>query len=464
MALSSEEIRLRLQELRNLQRLHGAQKIRIALQDERITLLEERNTLLEEQNSVLTTTVQTLTLQVEELRTIVFGKKKERRNDDDTKGPPHVRSADSYHRPLPKEEEVTDTKHHPVDTCTECAHPFTRTRTKEYFEEDIPLQKKTVVKHTVIQGYCDTCKVWRSGASLPSAKVILGPNVKRYVTYLSVVSRQSYAQIQDLLRDTYQFDLSSGEIYKILSQEGEAFRPEYEQLAVSIRGEPSVHLDETSWPLQQRDGYQRYAWTMVGGETTDAVYLLGKSRGGGNADILLGESEAVRVTDDFSAYWNRSPKHQLCCAHILRKLRDLATSRELAGETKEHCATAYTTFAQIYADIETARVSVAPQASYEGLFKRLITFSMLSPSDPKKLAAVRTQVRERTERYLTCLLHPGVASDNNAAERSLRHLVIKRKTSFGSFSEKTAETLAILTSVLLSYRRQGMLGGWLRGV
>ena len=111
---------------------------------------------------------------------------------------------------------------------------------------------------------------------------------------------------------------------------------------------------------------------------------------------------------------------------------------------------AYQTFAAIYADIESARVSPFPDRAYDTLLTRLTTFTTLNPYDPTKLSRIKKQVSERTENYLTCLRYRGVASDNNAAERSLRHLVLKRKISFGSFSEKTADTLATLLSVLMS--------------
>ena len=396
--LSKAEISLRMVELRNLRKLHAAQHVRIDLLEEQAKLLKAENRLLREANAVLTATVDDFKLQLEELRTIVFGRK-----------------------------------------------------------------RKTVIRHTVEKGYCASCRLWSAGTPLPAAKVVLGENVKRYVTYLSVVCRQSYAQIQGLLRETYGLDLSQGELAKILGQEGNRLRPEYERLKAKIRGEPSVHLDETGWNLFIRDE-RRYAWTMTGGGSAESVFLLGKTRGKGNAGNLLGDSRAVVVSDDYGAYRNLDQGHQLCCAHILRKLRDLARSTEITGTVRDRCTLAYQTFAGIYADIETARASLTSAASYDALHEQLSAFATAHPLDPVKLSRIRKQVRERSANYLTCLLHPGVASDNNAAERSLRHLVIKRKTSFGSFSEKTAETLAILLSVLLSYKQRGTLRGYLGGV
>ncbi|PIQ68852.1 MAG: hypothetical protein COV91_01995 [Candidatus Taylorbacteria bacterium CG11_big_fil_rev_8_21_14_0_20_46_11] len=116
------------------------------------------------------------------------------------------------------------------------------------------------------------------------------------------------------------------------------------------------------------------------------------------------------------------------------------------------------------ADIENAKTLPDPKSKYDSLHSQLKSFAVSDPLDPAKLTRIKEQVSARTANYLTCLLHIGVAADNNAAERSLRHLVLKRKISFGSFREKTAETLAILCSVLMSYRQKGMMATYLKGV
>lgn len=467
MALSPHEIEVRMTELRNLRKLHSAQKIRIQKLEAEVRLLKQENKELRAENALLKTELTDLRLQMEELRTIVFGKKRpEKRHDDDTPPPPKIpRTNDSYHRSVPTDTDITEEKHHPIDTCTHCGGTFTERDASVYFEEDIPLpQKKVVTRHTIEKGYCTVCKKWSTITPVPYGRVILGATVKRYVVYLSVVCRLSYTQIQDVLKQTYDFDLSQGEISKILEKEGQTLNPAYEQLKERIRGEPSVHLDETSWSLVIGDGYQRYAWTMTGGTSTDAVFLLGKTRGKGNATELLGASKAVVASDDYGAYRTLSQPHQLCCAHILRKLRDLAVSGTITGRVHTHCMTVYHTFRELYADIETARTSSAPQSAYDMLFARLSAFAQVHPLDVKKLSRIKGQIRERGEHYLTCLQYPHVASDNNLAERSLRHLVLKRKVSFGSYSEKTADTLAVLLSVLMSYKRRGMLRDYLMGV
>jgi hypothetical protein len=455
-------------ELRNLRKLHAGARARVVILEKENKLLKERVSVLEsalvEQQKINAD----LRLQLEELRTIVFGKrrKKEEKHDiDDNPSPEPVvncRTPESYKREIPKE--VTETKEHPIDACTKCGGSISEKEIVTYFVEDIPLpQKKSVIKHVVEKGYCETCDCWMTKEPLPPATVTFGPNINRYVTYLSVICRQSYGQIQGILDCTYSFEISQGQIAKILGREGESMRPEYERLKAKIRGEPSIHLDETGWNLVMGDGYKRYAWTMTG-KSGDSVFVLGKTRGKGNATDLIGDSKAVVVSDDYVAYRNIDNPHQLCLAHILRKLRDLATSSEVNENTHDHCVSAYKVFKQIYADIEDAKISADPKSKYDLLHDRLKSFAVTQSSDPAKLTRIKEQVRVRTENYLTCLLHADVACDNNAAERSLRHLVLKRKISFGSFREKTAETLAILASVLLSHKQNGTLAAYLKGV
>lgn len=456
MKLTTEEINKRMIELRNLRKLHAAARERILVLETENKTLKARVKELEQRDRENNQRITDLSLQMEELRTMVFGKKKTQKDRDDGTDsgtpPKTVRTKGSYQRPIPKEEEVTHHVHHPLKH----SHHTTRVRIKTYYVEDIPKPQKTVTKHTVAQQYCTTCKKWISDLTVPPGTVVLGERVKRYIAYLHTIGRLSYRQIRESLSITYDLSVSDGEITNILKQQAIQERPTYEQLKVSIRNEPSVHLDESPWHLQRGDGYRRYGWGVVGGDSGDAVFTLGKTRGKGNATDLLGDTNAVVVSDDYGAYRSIDQPHQLCCAHIHRKLRDLKESTVLSGTLQSHCMKAYRTFAAIYSDI-------AKNKDYHDLCARLRAFVAPHTSDPTKLTRIKTQVARQLTNYLTCLQYPRVAPDNNAAERALRHVVLKRKVSFGSFSEETAERTAILLSVLMTKRNHGELREWVVG-
>jgi hypothetical protein len=95
-----------------------------------------------------------------------------------------------------------------------------------------------------------------------------------------------------------------------------------------------------------------------------------------------------------------------------------------------------------------------PQQYHDSLTKRFETVSTVRAHDPKPAVRLKTTLRKNIARYLTCLSFPTVALTNNAAERALRHVVLKRKNSFGCASDRGAAALGTLLSVLLSLHRR----------
>ncbi|MBZ1356334.1 MAG: IS66 family transposase [Candidatus Nealsonbacteria bacterium] len=450
--LSKTEIKKRLIRLRNIEFLYEKQRLKIRhLRDENRELRQEikrLNVIVADQQK----TIDDMKLQIEELRVMVFGKKKKSKEIDDNDLTPPTekveRTSDSFKRPIPTE--VTEIKNHPLNQCA-CGAKTSKKKTVIFYEEDIPIPaKKIVLKHIVEKAYCTNCKKWSTGIPLPSAKVILGPNVQKYTCYLSTICRLSFSQIQEILQDTYQIHISEGEIAKILNREAVKLRPFYEQLKVKIRGEPVIHLDETSWKIFMGDGYTPYSWVMSGSISKENVFLVGKSRGKGNTEHLIGEDfNGVVVSDDYGVY-RKLNKHQLCWAHLIRKFRDLAKSGELDEKTRLHCKNEYQKLCLIYEDLKQNRKI----EKYAGFSERLTKLSRLRKLDPQKLIRVKTTLVKNIPKYLTCLSDSRIPLTNNQAERSLRHLILKRKISFGSLTKRTADNLAILLSVLMSLRQR----------
>lgn len=453
MILTKEEINNRLMRLKNLENLYAQQKVTILnLREENKNLKAEivrLNIVIEEQQK----TINNMKLQIEELRIMIFGKKKNKdHNDTDNSKPPKEktpRSHDSYKRPIPKDEEITKTIYHPFNQCS-CGSEMTQKKIVIFYEEDIPVPaKKIVIEHKVEKAYCENCKKWHVSIPLPSSKVILGLNIRKYICYLSIICRLSFSQIQKMLIDTYQIHVSEGEIAKILEKEANNLKPLYEQLKIKIRGESVINLDETSWKLFiEKD--TSYLWVMSGAESKESVFLVGESRGKGNVEELTGKDyTGVIVTDDYGAY-RKLEKHQLCFAHLIRKWRDLAASRELEEKQRIHCEEEYQKLCLIYDDLNNNRTI----EKYDYFFNKFIDLSIIQSLDPDKLIRYKTTLSKNISQYLTCLSDSRIPLTNNLAERSLRHLVLKRKISFGSLTKKTADNLAILMSVLLSLKQR----------
>ncbi len=461
--LTQKEKDRRIQEWRNIKVLHKKAVAQNKKLKRKLYNAEAENNSLRELVEQQMEMIETLKLQMEELQQIVFGRKRKKKDDDDEddfrpkkeKKKPKKRNKDSYKRPIPDEEDITSHEYYSLGSnCPDCGAGLQDKETIVFYEEDIPLPNKEtklkqVIKHHAEKGYCPKCKKWHWAMDHPFANVFLGKRVKFYIAYLNILMRLTFSQIQSILWDTYHFKISEGEIAKILHKTADRLRPEFERIKKRLQEGKGVHLDETS------GGNGTYMWVMASMYTEDVLYLAGRTRGKGNADELLRDSEVPRVTDAYAVYKNQNGPHQQCWSHPHTKLKNLAYSKTLTKEKREHCYIAYEKFSKIY---EKLRVYIEEYFDPEKrakqkqeLFREIKKFRKFHKKDPKKLHNIKQQFHDYMEEWLTCMDFEGMPCDNNKAERMIRHFVIKRKISFGNRSEKGYVTYETLASVLMTY-------------
>ena len=328
-------------------------------------------------------------IRVAELEEIIFGKKsKKKDNDQDdenhtadnsgaeggTNNKSNPRNKSSYRRPVPKDGEVTDHEYHRINNCPDCKTKLTKKQIITRFIEDIriplldaldqengskkdnkPIPIKKVIKQTIEKGYCTKCRQWKSAIPPTNQKTRIGPNVRKFAAYAINVQRLTYSQTVDILLDLYNFKIAKGEITNILENISEALKPEFARLKERILQAKSIHVDETSWQTGNEDNYN---WVMASGESEEAIFLIGKNRGGGNAKKLLTNSNGdlyngFVVSDCYPVYKNLvdAEKQQKCWPHITRKSRDLANNANLPEETKPFIKNIYSDLSCLYAQI-----------------------------------------------------------------------------------------------------------------
>lgn len=460
--LTDTEIATRMVELRNLRKLHAAARKREIAKDAQIA---ELKMVVSSQQA----TIDTLLIQVAELQAMVFGKKKKPPTGTSVpvleslvaKAP---RSKDSYHRPIPPATAITSEVAVPLPDFCACGGSFDQSEstTHERYEEDIPLpevtpnyQPKLVTKFSVVRGQCTECNKITSGRDLGGAQVSLGSNVRLLVTHLTTVGGMSYQQVAGILLALYDLSVSDGEIANILRRQHQAWMPAYNQLTADIRAAPVRHYDETPWKIQAADN-AGYAWAMCDADSPKTVFRLATSRGGRHAVALHGDSttnnsEVVHITDDYSVYRNLPGQQQLCWAHLYRCIRDLRYNDNLPEDQLLYVTWWYEQFAGVYQDLrqylEAPYDEVVRMNQANELWRRLTALLSPEPNEPKKLMKLKAQLkRAGQDKLFTCLLKD-TPCDNNRAERDLRQLVLKRKRSFGSKTERGAQALATVLSL-----------------
>lgn len=465
--LSKKEINQRLIRLRNLERLYPLARKRIDLLEEQVKLLQQKSSLLEKDNAQYRAIIEAFKLRIEELEKMVFGKSKKKDKEQDIPknkrkwfNRKKLRHPSTYRREVPKEKDITNRNNYPIVNCPDCGTLLQDFKWITRFKEDIrQLEQfhqllKQVEKQSIQSGLCPHCQKRVSALPIPSQTVVLGDNIRQFVCYCNVILNLSFEKTKSLIKDLTDIKISDGEISNILEKEGKKLLPQYHKLTANIRAGPASHYDETGWKVQKE--YQgRYGWVMTGTENQDTVFRLGQSRGQGNALKLKGNNqEQVGISDDYGAYKNLFEHHQLCWAHPIRKLRDLANSEQLDENKQKHCQKTYQALAKLHQNLKEQLVEPFElkkrTQTKQNMIRRLSSIAKLNGLDPEKLKNIKLSLFKNKEKYFTCLLHQDVPTTNNKAERALRHLILKRKSSFGSKTQKGAWTMSILCSVLLS--------------
>jgi transposase len=469
--IPESEIRKRFQKLRNYEKnLYPQLK-------ERSNRLRVENKTLKQENAQLkkeNKQIEKLQLQLEELRAMKFGKKRKNPSESPKALPKmkekeeRKRSKESYRRPDPKPEQITDHLRMGIERCPECDSELTNKKEHIHYREDLyEVEKllesaKKIVETIVESGKCPSCGKKKFAMEIPGQKVTIGENIRTMLVYMMIVQGQSYSEAKKSLKHQYGVELSEGEIVNILEGESILVTPYYNCIVESLQDEDGAHYDETSWKTRNQGkdiSEGNYCWIKIGARSQNRLIWFGRSRGKGVAEELRGEkSGSIGVSDDYGSYRNLFDYHQLCWAHPNRKLRDMAESENLSGKTKKVCKKAYRDFAKVYKKAKKTREKlqsgtwdeeerIKQRTKLEKLFEILFE---TTPYDPEKLKAIRASLKKRKDRYFTFFLFPYLPLDNNKAERALRKIVIKRKKSFGCRSQKGANVLSILCSVVFS--------------
>ena len=358
----------------------------------------------------------------------------------------------SFVRPREAPTEVVE---HAVDNCPDCGRRLSGgwvQRSRQVI--DIPFVPYSVTEHRMMGRHCGVCKK-RHVASADLSGVVVGRHrvgvrLMSLIGYLGEVCRMPKRTIQTFLQSMYGLHLAVGEIAELLhalARKGRAF---YEQLRDAVRGSPFINADETGW---RENGMNGYMWSFS--NPTSRLYIRDQSRGHLVPEAALGERfEGILVSDFYGGYNYHLGEHQRCWVHFMRDLKEL---REKHPRDRKVSAWVKKVFAlyQKARDFRSEDRSRRVRARFR-FQDRLVALGekYIGEDVPQRVLAQRC-VWYANELF-TFVEHLGVPSENNAAERAIRPLVIARKISGGTRSQKGSETKMVLASLFSTWRLRGL--------
>lgn len=351
------------------------------------------------------------------------------------------------------------------DTCPRCGHNLAGGWEHRRIQviEVPPPAPVVVTDHVLIRRQCPACGT-RVLPPIPNevagrvGQSHLGPRLLAQIASMAIVERLPIRQVQQRLQSTWRFALSLGGIIGALEQVARRCAGTYAQLEVDIRGSPVVHADETGW---RQDGIPGYIWTLS--TERSCLFHRDASRAGAVIDDLLTDDfGGILVTDFYAAYDHLPGRKQRCWAHLWRDIAALEMEYPADGELAAWVAGVRAISALATAErpaVEQGTTPAAARAREErarGYEQQLVALcpDTLLPDRPEATLAKR--IRRYLQELFTFVAVPGVPPTNNAAERSLRPLVIARKVSGGTRSAAGSTCRMRLASIAATARLRGL--------
>lgn len=431
--LSDQEIKRRLQQLRNVTSLHAKARQRVESLE---TIVAEQAKLLAAKDQYIAQLQQQL-VDKEAQRQALASYLYKAGQKTKAKLPMGKRpGSPAYHRPAPKPETVTERIIFSLKRCPACRGPVGKAvDSVDKYEEDIDLAPRKIVKHyTISRHWCPECEMFvRAKAPLTSR---IGPNVLGYVLYARYRLRLPINKIRESLADLHDFAISEGEIVAQLAEAEVLFGADHATICELIKTASIVYADETGWRM---DGANWQLWVFV----TDKGlrYVIEQSRGGGVAKSVLGrKKDRVIVSDGYAVYAGLPGDNQQCWVHLLRA-------------AKAACQPLYRDLVDLYQQLGRELTKSASQRDppyFEQALQDLQTKHYHEPLTQK----VQNRIAKHASSLLTCLAYEGVLPENNTAERAIRPQVVMRKIFSGNRSPKGAQTHAVNTSVIATKLKQ----------
>lgn len=331
--------------------------------------------------------------------------------------------------------------------CRYCGSKNLKKRESQFFDQvDIPEINPLVTRIECCKYRCQNCGR-KQVASFPEGydKTSFGPKLISFIGLCSSAYRMSKRTTQGLLSHLLNVDISLGSIPSMERKVSQGLSQGFEALVKKVEDAKIAYVDETSFRQQAQTCY---VWTA----TTEKEVLLRilPTRGLQSLDhIRPREHPGITVTDRYQVYAYK--RHQYCLAHLRRDFKKFA---QRDGPDGEFGVRALFEIDEIFAATkQPCRKTMQARVGYrKKRLKNILEDTFANGSDQMFRFAQR--LLDHYEKLFLFTRYEGVEATNNAAERSLRHIVLWRKTSYGTQSQEGSRFLERAISIWMTLKKQ----------
>ena len=329
---------------------------------------------------------------------------------------------------------------------------------------ELPEKLLRVTEHRIVTKKCPQCgRVVRAVAPPEtSGPVQYGPRFRALLVYLRDYQLLPYKRLTELCRDLLGAGVCKRTVETAGMQVYDALAPFEEAVRAQLLDEAVLHADETGMRV---DGKLQWVHSLSTGDLT--LYQTHPKRGGEaiEANGIIPAFKGVLVHDCWGPYFPYGGEHALCGAHLLRELLGVC---ENEGHGWAH---ELSVLLEMVSKTTAARDATPLSPELVDWFERMYDDTLargkreLAPPEKtpgkrgraKKSKSANLHGRLETHRnaVLRCLRDPVVPFTNNLAERDIRMVKLRQKTSGCARTFTGAETFARIRSYISTSLKQG---------
>ncbi len=348
-------------------------------------------------------------------------------------------------------DQVDERQIHGLDQCPDCGGRDLETlgQPAQVLQQVELLSKPfKVTEHVVLACRCRDCQKIQTG-QLPAAIAatgLIGPRMIALLLFLKGAMRSSYTAMEELLHHVIGLKVCRGYLVKVMMRGSKVLESPVEELRSVLPTQRCLNVDETG---HKDNGKGMWTWCFRAKEFV--LFSIQVSRG---SDVLIqflgSEFNGVLGCDYFSAYRKymgiMSGSLQFCFAHLIRDLKFLAGHPDPMMQlyAQPILQAVRRMFHLIHEQVEHPAADLPCQL--QRMSKRIIALAVdtacLSPiewyvkEEYPEVFNMAQRFRKHGEAYFTFITTPEIGPTNNAAEQALRFVVMDRRATQGTRSDK----------------------------
>jgi transposase len=357
--------------------------------------------------------------------------------------------------------EIDDVQRHSHRSCPQCGGPVEQLPTSAQVLQQVELLAKPtrVIEHHSGTCHCPACHqdFTQPIPSEIAAAGTFGPRLTAWIAYLKGDCHASFRTIQKLLWETCRLRVAKGTLAKLCQKISQSLAAPYEELRQQIPSQERLNVDETS---HRENGKLHWTWVFRAPRFT--LFHIDPTRSGEVLQqILGGEFAGTLCADYFTVYRSYLEAHplangQFCLAHLIRDVKYLETLPDEADQrfSRDVLAELKALF-RLWHTREAAPDRAAFRDALIAQGEQLDRVATQRVPETKSAWNIARRFETHSRHYLRFTRESGLEPTNNAAEQAIRQVVIDRRVTQGTRSERGREWCQRIWTTIATCRQHG---------